>query len=840
MNPEPTEAALRYVGGVPRRAGKLAVLLATACVAIALPGSAAGAVVDAGSLRAKVPADRWGLELMDEQGRTVLAEDAAQALGFQSEGAWHRATGIVSQADGGDSLSLELATDDPAGRRIAVQLKRSSEGVISLEARVTGSGGAAVDALGVGFAARPDERYLGFGERSNAVDQRGSTVENYVTDGPYEADEYGLVGALVPQWGFRPRDDATYYPVPWLLSSAGYGVLVGDPETSYFDLGQQGSWSVRLINAPPEELPPPTAPPPEKLTLSFFGGPEPADVLRRFTERTGRQPAPAAPWLFGPWLQAAGSIDQQLATLDSVQAADAPVSVNQTYLHYLPCGSQRGQRDVEQRRTAAIHGRGLAVTTYLNPMVCTSYDPVYSQAAGSHGLLERLLGGAYTFNYTGSTIFQVGEFDFSTAGGRAAFGSVVDEAVADGHDGWMEDFGEYTPLDSRNADGTPGTVLHNDYPRQYHCAAADAVADAGRPIVRFQRSGWTGAAPCADVVWGGDPTTSWGFDGLASAVRQGLSIGLSGIGFWGSDIGGYFAIGGDDKLTPELLQRWVQFGAVSGVMRTETDGFSLPGYARPQVYDPDQLANWRRYAKLRTQLYPYLAAAAREYRRSGLPLMRALALRYPNDPAAVAREDEFLFGPDLLAAPVLEPGATSRRLYLPRGRWIDFWRSVRYSERSGSIELRAAKLVRGGREVTLPAPLDQLPLLVRAGAILPLLPAGVDTLSPYADPSTTSFGERRERLRLIAFPRGDSSAPFYDDGKVRSHERRRSWTLRIRGDRRRSYQLQAVLASLEHPFRPCGVSLDGRPLAPRRWSFDDGVLNARLDGRRVRLVVSAC
>jgi alpha-glucosidase (family GH31 glycosyl hydrolase) len=539
-------------------------------------------------------------------------------------------------------------------------------------------------------------------------------------------------------------------------------------------------------------------------------------------------------------VQAAGSSAEQLAVLDGLQAADAPMSVNQTYLHYLPCGSQRGGREAEQQRTAAIQGRGLAVTTYLNPMVCTSYDPIYSQAAGNHGLLEHQAGGAYTFNYTGSTIFQVGEFDFTTDGGRAAFGSVVDEAIADGHDGWMEDFGEYTPLDSRSADGTPGTVLHNQYPRQYHCAAAEATAGAGRPIVRFERSGWTGAAPCADVVWGGDPTTGWGFDGLASAVRQALSIGLSGIGFWGSDVGGYFSIGGDEQLDGELLTRWVQFGAVSGVMRTETDGFAVPDYQRPQVYDPGQLANWRRYANLRTQLYPYLAAAAKQYRTSGLPLMRALALRYPDDPAAVGREDEFLFGRDLLAAPVLEPGATSRPLYLPRGRWIDFWRSVRYSEPSGSIDLRAAKLVRGGREITMPAPLDQLPLLVRAGAVLPLLPAGVDTLSSYADPSTTSFGERRDRLRLLALPRGDSSAPFYDDGRVRSHERRRNWTLRIRGDRRRRYRLEAVLGALHDPFRPCAVSVDGRALAPRRWSLDGGVLKARFDGRRVRLVVSSC
>ncbi len=305
---------------------------------------------------------------------------------------------------------------------------------------------------------------------------------------------------------------------------------------------------------------------------------------------------------------------------------------------------------------------------------------------------------------------------------------MLGEAIEDGHDGWMEDFGEYTPLDSMTASGVPGTALHNPYVRQYHCAANDAIAGAARPIIRFQRSGWTGTAPCAQVVWGGDPTTAWGFDGLRSSVRQALTLGLSGVGIWGSDIGGFFAFF-EDELTPELLMRWVQLGAVSGVMRTQADGIAIPDKPRPQVWDPDQIDNWRRYSKLRTQLYPYLVAAADAYRRNGLPIMRQLALAYPRDRAAVARDDEFLFGRDLLAAPVLEPGATERRLYLPRGRWVDMWRSLAYRDRDGSLALERARLVRGHREVTLPAPLDELPLLARAGTLLPLLAPEVDTLT---------------------------------------------------------------------------------------------------------------
>jgi alpha-glucosidase (family GH31 glycosyl hydrolase) len=108
----------------------------------------------------------------------------------------------------------------------------------------------------------------------------------------------------------------------------------------------------------------------------------------------------------------------------------------------------------------------------------------------------------------------------------------------------MEDFGEYTPIDSVAADGTRGDEGHNLYPVQYHCAAWEFARQQSRPIVRFQRSGFTGAARCAQVVWNGDPSTTWDFDGLASAVKNGLNLGLSGVGIWGSDIGG-----------PRVLQR---------------------------------------------------------------------------------------------------------------------------------------------------------------------------------------------------------------------------------------------------------------------------------------------
>jgi alpha-glucosidase (family GH31 glycosyl hydrolase) len=748
------------------------------------------------------------------------------ALHAKAAGGWFRGRRVLSVRREGSVLRARVATTDPAGRVLAVRVAPDAQGVLSLRVAVEGRPG--VEAVRVAFRARAGERYFGFGERSNAVDQRGRTVESYVSDGPYRLQDFPLVSPVIPAPGFRERADATYFPIPWLLSTRGYGVLVDDDETSRFELGaaDRGAWSVE-VDAP-------------RLDLRVFAGRHPADVLRRFSARLGRQPPPAAPFYFGPWYQPRRGDER--AELDLLLRRDVPLSVAQTYTHYLPCGDQRGREAAERERTAGFHAAGLAVTTYFNPMICTDYQPRYAQAVARGALNTNAAGAPYTYRYAGSTVFAVAQFDFIAPAGRRLYRRLLGEATAAGYDGWMEDFGEYTPLDARARDGLTGSALHNRYARDYHCAAYAFARSTARPLVRFQRSGWTGAARCAQVVWGGDPTTDWGFDGLRSAVVQALTMGLSGVGRWGSDIGGYFSLR-DAELSEELLIRWIQLGAVSGVMRTEANGVAVPAKPRPQISDPGVLPQWRRWAKLRTQLYPYVAAADAQYRRTGLPIMRQLALAYPDDRRAVAREDEFLFGPDLLAAPVLGPGERSRALYLPRGEWIDLWRSARYDERGGGLDLRRARLLRGGRAVRLPAPLGELPLLARAGALLPLLTPDVGTLAAYGGGRRQlRLADRARRLDVIAFPRGDSAARFGSRGRLHSRELRGRWALTVGDSTTRSFRLRAALSTLRRPLLPCRVSLGGRPLRRSAWRFSAGteVLEVRFRAREGRLVVEPC
>jgi alpha-D-xyloside xylohydrolase len=798
-----------------------------------VPTAVRAETVRSGSLRVDVATSPFSLTFVVDGGPSLSSAsdagaDGPSALALRTPTGWIHATSVSRLARKGNGLRMTVDTSDPQAGAFEVRVAPDGEGVIEVEATRAAT---ATDVLGISaaWAAPADERFYGLGERADAAQHRGARVENYVSDGPWIEENRALISAILPPPGFRARDDSTYFPIPWILSSRGYGVLVDNDETSYHDLAtvRPDVWSVEVVGAPDGVA---ARPAPTSLRFRVFAGPRPAEVLRRFTAAVGRQPAPAAPWVFGPWYQG--------PALQAFRDADVPVSVSQTYLHYLPCGDNRSN---EPARTAAAHALGYAITTYFNPMICTSYTPAFPDAAAAGALTATTSGEPYIYRYFTSRFFDVGQFDFSAPAGRRFYASLLGDAIDDGHDGWMEDFGEYTPLDSRSADGRDGSATHNRYPTDYHCAAHAAVGR--RPIVRFQRSGWTGAARCAQVVWGGDPTTSWDFDGLRSVVTAGLGMGLSGVSRWGSDIGGFFSLAGP-PLDDELLIRWVQLGAVSGVMRSQRDGIAIPSYVRPQVEDAAQIGNWRRYTKLRTQLYPYIVAADREYSRSGLPIMRHLVLAYPDDPAAADREDEFLFGPDLLVAPVLTPGATTREAYLPPGDWVDFWRAVEFGSAEGSFVLGGAEVLAGGGVHTVPAPLDELPLLVRAGATLAMLPADVDTLADYGAgaPGLVRLADRQRALQLIAFPRGTSEGRFGKAGRYTSTEAPGKWTLNVRAERRSTVTLQATMRTLQAPFVPCSVLVNRRALPADAWTFDPatGVLRATVEGRSLRVEATAC
>ena len=698
---------------------------------------------------------------------TAVAQVDAGSLRAEQSGGQ-----VVLTQPGAPDATLRLVGTSPAN--VTATLEAAGDGLIRIRLR------APVGTLRTSarFERVGGERFLGFGERSDAVVRDAGTVQHRVTEGPYQDTEEPFLAAFIPAPGYNTREDATYFPVPWLMSTRGFGVLVEDDPTSWHHLGSP--WSVEIEG--------------DRLSLLVVAGPQPRDVLRRFSAHVGRQPAVMRDAL-GPWWQVRDggelSDDEAVARL---RGAGGLGSIVQTSTHYLPCADHLARRQEERARVAAFERAGLTNVTYFNPMICTTH-PRYGEARDKQVLTKTVLGTPYEYRYTGAKPFFVAQLDFRAPNTAAFWRSLLDEAIEDGHKGWMEDFGEYTPDDAVAADGATGSEAHNAYPRDYHAATQAAVGEQG-PI-RYVRSGWTGSAKSSPIVWGGDPTVSWGFDGLESAVRTGLSMGLSGVSRWGSDIGGFFALS-EKQTSPELLNRWIQVGVASGIMRTQGNGFDL-GEAlagrRAEITDPEVLPIWARYAKLRTRLLPELEAAEAAYDRSGTPVMRHLALAYPEDERSVARDDEWMLGGDLLVAPVLRPGRTTRTVYLPPGTWVDLWRSA-------DADLRRVgrpHVLRGGREVTVPAPLDELPLFVRHGARLELLSRGGPSWR-----EAVAAGERRRSV--LAF-----------GGEV----------VRIRGDRRRRHDVQWTVAR-----RPTSVRAGGRRV---RFRYARGVVRVTVRAQNTTL-----
>ena len=835
-----------------------------AAIAIALaapPASAATEQFDAGPLTVRVTDEPFAIELVDRTDgdalRTVPASDAPAndrrarygPLGFsfdlrqpivsnayfgyyiaaEGETAWFHATRVLAtRRPAPGRLELDLATSDPLGHRLLLTIEALPEGGARLDSRVDGPLASRASLSGAAFQQADGERYLGFGERSNAVDQTGNRVVSWAEEGPFSAGNYeDELGVILPGFVFPTGPTTTNFPIPWLVSTRGLGVLIDQTERSYFNLlnERDDAWLAEVESA--------------RLRLSVFAGPRPADVVRRYSDYAGRQPRPE-PWIFGPWFQP--TLEQEpLQLARRFRADNVPVSVAQTYTHYLPCGIHRGNEQAERERVAAYHRLGFKITTYFNPHICLEYQPVYDEAARRGLLVKNPAGQPYLLSNPFTADEQVSEIDFTHPEGPAFYGRLLDDALGAGYDGWMEDFGEYTPSDSVHANGETGATMHNRYPVEYHCASY-RYSRTKAPAV-FIRSGFHGVQPCARVVWGGDPTEDWSCtDGICAAVHQLLSTGLSGIAYQGSDIGGFHAVV-NGRTTDELNARWIEVGAISGVMRTQANGYSIR-YSREdrsQVWHDAVYPIWKRWARLRTRLYPYIAGASAQYQASGVPIARHLALAFPEDRTAAGQQRELMFGDWLLAAPVLEPGATTRRVYLPPGRWIDLWRSVRYVERDGQLLMGRARMLAGGREETLPAPLEELPMLARAGALIALAPREIDTLADDLDaPGVVDAGDRAHRRELLAFPRGTSTAWFDGSERLVSSEKRGRWTLSFRDKRTRTWGIAASLATLKRPFRPCSVTLGGKPVRKWRWLAKERVLRVMVKAKAASLVVRAC
>jgi alpha-glucosidase/alpha-D-xyloside xylohydrolase len=324
-------------------------------------------------------------------------------------------------------------------------------------------------------------------------------------------------------------------------------------------------------------------------------------------------------------------------------------------------------------------------------------------------------------------------------------------------------------------------------------------------VFALHRNGYAGMQRFAAFLWSGDVFTTW--ETLKTHVPVAVNTGLSGIPFWGTDIGGFVPT---REYTGELHVRWFQFGAFNTLFRAHGRNWHLrlpwgwnlgtlplseinPATKEAADPDPSELNNphvepiCRTYLELRYRLMPYLYSAVRECCLTGMPVLRALWLHYPDDPAAAARGDQYLWGRDMLVAPVVEQGAKTRTLYLPRGVWYDFWTNKRET---------------GGREIDRAVDLETMPLYVGAGAIIPMGPLREYTSQAVDGP-----------LSLTVYPGAEGSFTIYEDDGRTFDYRKGAWmgiVARWRdADRRLSLSLAPGSRMLAPARRPIEVRIAG-------------------------------
>ncbi|MCZ8137109.1 MAG: alpha-glucosidase [Porphyrobacter sp.] len=459
----------------------------------------------------------------------------------------------------------------------------------------------------------------------------------------------------------------TNYPEPTVLCSAGWALSLANADYCELDASLPGRLRVHVWS--------------DKVVIDLFEG-APADLVRQLAARFG--PRHALPeWALGGAVIGLKAGDASFERLEALIDAGAAVSG-------LWCEDWVGIRQTSfgrrlfwdwqwnparypdlPARIAALKARGIRFLGYVNPYLAVD-GPLYPEAAAKGYFARRLDSDEPYLVDFGE--FDAGVVDFTNPAAADWFAEeVIGKRMLDfGLDGWMADFGEYLPTNLRLHNGDP-MQEHNRWPVRWAEVNARAVASRGRTgdVLWFMRAGHTGVQAHCPLLWAGDQSVDFSrHDGIGTVITAALSSGLVGNAFSHSDVGGYTSLFGNVR-TEELIHRWYELGAFSPVFRTHEG--NRPDDNLQIDSSPVLVEGFVRWSRVHAALAPYVQHLVAEARSSGLPAQRALFLHYPDDPETFTIQDQFLYGADLMVAPVIEAGATARRVYLPQGEWRHLW-----------------------------------------------------------------------------------------------------------------------------------------------------------------------
>jgi sulfoquinovosidase len=705
-----------------------------------------------GGARAIVTRDPFGLAIQNAAGQTVLREVASgggpslplpiapapqsefgtigpaapslyaplsflvgtQAISQTPAGQWEATLGSVTESGveygaqavigvhrQGDAAVLELSTDDPTGRTLVATISPGSDDALSVSARPVPATGVAT--MADSFQSTPAEAFHGFGGRHDSLDQHGSEFYNWLEqENVSSGSASGLTAPATPgqdRYMFPNGPEAAYYVQSSFVSSDGYGFLLNRDEISHWrlDSDRTNAWQVE-VGAP-------------ALDYTVVAS-DPAGAISQLTAVTGRQPAPPS------W--AAGSILDRLVKYPSDPAASYQsevqsdiANIDRYHLHvdaYRIEGWAELPKAVLAADIAELKARGIHPLVYFRAFVGSDTtgtdDPSDYDYALSHGYVATHADGSpYTFisNFDAPAAI----IDFTNPAAVRWWQQRIWAALDLGADGFMQDFGEQVLTDMHFHDGSTGIQMHNRFPVLYDRATREAI-DAyeklhpDRHIFFYTRAGYSGTpgdAAYENANFPGDETTDWTrSSGLASQTTDMLNRAVGGAYGFSTDIGGYMDVGPYPATTKELFLRWAEWAALSPMFRLH--GSALAGTHTPWSYDAQTVQIYERLTALHLEARPLILKLWRQADQTGIPITRPLWLAYPSDPQAARQDQEWLLGPDVLVAPVVTEGATSRTVYFPTGCWQRPDTGARYS---------------GPSSATVPAALDQLPYFFHCG-----------------------------------------------------------------------------------------------------------------------------
>jgi sulfoquinovosidase len=526
------------------------------------------------------------------------------------------------------------------------------------------------------LVADKSEKIFGAGAQASYLNLRGRIYPLWSSEPGVGRDPNSLTTKLANA-EFNGGGDyyTTYYPEPTFISSKGYWLHVDTYAYARFDFARDDTHEIHAWEVPNE------------IVMSFH--PSYLDLITDFTSFSGRPPRLPNYVHNGIILGLQGGLDHVLTIYEKAKTygieiaglwcqdwAGSRVTSFGKRLHWnwvLDEANYPNLKHVIER----LEQENTRFLTYICPYLLSG-ESLFTYAEKNRYLVRNKAGNTYLADFGE---FSCGIVDLTNPQAYAWYKSIIKKnIIRQGVKGYMADFGEYLPTDCILHNGKDATIMHNAWPLLWAKCNYEAVREENKlgEVFYFMRSGAHGSQKYATALWVGDQSVNWEkHDGIPSVIPATLSLGLTGIPFVHSDIGGYTSLF-HNKRSKELFDRWLEMNVFSSVMRTHEGNRPSENF---QFYDDEHtLSLMAKMTRLRVALKPYILDLIDQATAKGYPLQRPLFLHDPDDRTCYEIEDAFLFGQDLLVAPVIEKDKTARSVYFPSGTWVHLWTGRTYLE----------------------------------------------------------------------------------------------------------------------------------------------------------------